>query len=1082
MNYALLNRNWGASARLRIRRLTALSTIAFLLFATANAVALMVVSDESAVRADHSRTPSHFAVVSGNGKLHVSWRPDPDHTYELEWRVADSGSSRWNRVEDPGIYRYEITGLANGTKYEVRMRGMASHGTTASRNIWSAWTRIETEEPRALAGSSNDTPTWRTTVSQVSIQENRVYLGSIATFDAISGDTKDVVNYELLSPVRGPFAINAETGKVYVYERLDFESIEEYTVNVGATDLGGATIRHELRIDVEDVAGPPIPNVTQVCGGNGQAFLVWDQTNTARYDIQWRRLDNPNYSSAESRNILGLDDDRRIVDSLTNGVEWVFHIRAVDKETGEQSKWSSEYVVVPSIDETRSNNPPLFRQASYRFDVREEQAEGLSVGTVAADDPDAYSQLRYSIGVTEPGNAPFSIDETSGEIVTTEQLDYETAPWYTLNVSVRDLCGLTDEIQVFVAVTNAIEVDVPASTPMAPAVAVGHQQVVVLWDNFTDFKHDLDWRREDQRYGLTPKDENASSPRVVEVDDPDVSYAFRIRARNLLGQTGPWSDETVVTPLSEAPTILPIVNPREGAVLGDVIPHQQYINLRKGQDTFVGMNMFNTDGALDNSLADREDVTIRWTASIGDIHNPDARSTLYTAPHRVGDFAIRVSIVQAIPGGAVEVRKRIPIRVIGEDQEVQVTSGGQSPPEELVYRGDGYATVTYNHGGRYEVEGALGAWLDVPPLSIPVRDWIGVRLLRGAEAAVLQSNVRRFDAIGNWYQVAYVSADALPINDLAFVPHAEVCLPVPSTVQPSLLDDIEIMLLLDDGVQQLLNSPSRRAADLATGAPARVCARAATFDGLIFLVLPEALQPTATPIPPTETPIPTPTVAVPTATPEPTATFAPPPSPTPVVLPPTETPTPTETPMPTATFTPAPTDTPTPTPTNTATPEPTATHTPTPVPTDTPAPTATATNTPVPTSTSTPTATPEPTKTPTPTDTPVPTAVPTDTPTPVPPTPTPPVEEEEDAGTNAWILAIIVTIIVAVVIGAGAMIYRSNIGPSEPEEEIGAADEGPEGDDDDSSGDDDDQPPTQSPDEDEYEVLRYDMPSSRTRD
>ena len=102
-----------------------------------------------------------------------------------------------------------------------------------------------------------------------------------------------------------------------------------------------------------------------------------------------------------------------------------FHVRAVDKETGEQSKWSAEYVVVPSIDETRSNNPPSFRQASYTFDVREEQAEGLSVGTLTADDPDAYSQLRYSIGVTDPGNAPFTINETSGEITTTEQLDYE---------------------------------------------------------------------------------------------------------------------------------------------------------------------------------------------------------------------------------------------------------------------------------------------------------------------------------------------------------------------------------------------------------------------------------------------------------------------------------------------------------------------------------------------------------------------------------------------------------------------------------------------------------------------------------
>ena len=110
----------------------------------------------------------------------------------------------------------------------------------------------------------------------------------------------------------------------------------------------------------------------------------------------------------------------------------------------------------------------------------------------------------------------------------------------------RDLCGLSAEVDVVVTVTNAIEVDVPAVTPMAPAVAVGHKQVTVLWDNFTDFKYDLDWRREDERYGLTPKDENASSPRVVEVDDPEVRYAFRIRGRNLLGQTGPWSPETIV--------------------------------------------------------------------------------------------------------------------------------------------------------------------------------------------------------------------------------------------------------------------------------------------------------------------------------------------------------------------------------------------------------------------------------------------------------------------------------------------------------------------------------------------------------
>ena len=1076
MKYALLSGNWRAFARLRIRRLTAFSMVVFLLFASINAGVLLFAPDGiTQVRADHSQTPSQFAVVRGNGKLYVSWRPDPGHQYELQWRLKDSN---WNLVQNPGVYRYEITGLRNGSEYEVRMRGLAGHGTTASQNIWSAWTNTKSAEPRSLASASNDAPTWRQTVNSITLEENRSYLGAVADFEAIGGDTNDVVNYELLNPVRGPFAINAENGEVYVYERLDFETNEEHVVTVAASDLGGASIRHELTINVVDVEGPPIPSVSQVCGGNGQAFLVWDQLTTATYEIQWARYQDGsfNYSPAGSQNLSGLDTDRRIVDGLANGVEWVFHLRAIDKKTGEQSKWSADYVVVPSVDESKANTPPTFRHEGYSFEVREEQAAGLVVGNLSAVDVDLYSLLEYSIGETEPPNAPFEINEATGEIKTTDQLDYESVALYTLNAAVRDLCGLTAETQVVITVTNAIEVDVPADTPLAPAIAVGHEQVVVLWDNFTDFKYDLDWRREDERFGLTPKDENASSPRVVEIDDPEVKYAFRIRGRNLLGQTGPWSPETVVTPLSDAPTILPIVAPTEGAALGDVVPYQSFINLRKGQDTLIGVNMFNIDGGLDNSLADREDVTIYWTASIGDIEESDARSTTYIAPHRAGDFAVRVSITQEIPGGAVVVRKRIPVRIIGEDQQVEAFFGNEAPPDEITYRGDGYKTATHKSGGEYAADGAS---FKVLPLSIPVRDWIGVRLIEGADASGLQENVRRFDPIGSWYEAAYVSADALPISDITFTPHAEVCLPVPATVQPSLLDDIEIMLLLDNGVQQLLNSPTRRAANLASQSLGRVCARASTFDGLLFLVVPEELQPTATPIPPTATPTPTPVPVIPTPTLEPTETPVPPPPPTAVVFPPTETPMPTDTPEPTATHIPVPTDTPTPVPTDTPTPLPTATNTPTTVPTDTPTPTATPTNTPVPTSTSTPTATPQPTRTPQPTSTstPVPTATPTNTPTPAPTEVPPPVVEEEDTGASGWLVAIIVTAVLALIVGAGAMIYRARISPSEYDGDDDSVVEEPDDGDDDPSEGDDDQPPSQSSD-DEYDVLLYDTPTS----
>ena len=1081
MKSTLLSPSWRVSARSKIRRFVVLGTVAFVLFAATSAS--LIWSDtltDNVAEAHHSEAPEDVAVVSGDGKLHVSWRPVAGHTYQLRWRVGDEVASTWNNVEEPGRYRYEIRGLANGTEYDVQVRSQNS--AISPQRGYSDWSRIETEEPRSLAGASNDPPTWRVTHDEVSVEENAIRRGSIATFTAIGGDTNDDVNYELLEPVRGPFAINAASGDVYVYEALDFESVETYTVTVAATDLDDETIRHVLTIAVVDVEGPDIPDVTQVCGGNQSAFLVWNQSNDATYEIQWRQIESPDYSASDSRNIRNIDADRHVVENLANGVDWVFRVRAVDKESGEQSKWSAEYVVSPSVVESKANSAPSFRQQEYRFSAREEAPAGVEIGAVSATDDDPYSQFIFSIAETEPADAPFTINQTTGVITATSELDYETAASYTLTLVVRDLCGLTDEVIGIVTVVNAIEVDVPAMKPDPPTIAVGHEQVAVLWDNFTDFTYDLDWRRVDERYELEPKDRNASSPRVVEVNDLSAQYAFRLRARNLLGEEGTWSEETVITPLSEVPTVLPVVAPEEGAVFGDAVPYSASLNLRKGQDAFIGVNLFNTDGALDNSLIEREDVSIRWTSLIGDIADPEARSTTYTAPHRLGDFAVRATISQSLPGGTVQVRLRIPIRVIGEGQDVQIYQ--EEPyPAETSYLGNNYAVASYNRGGRFEDPDSPEVSLEVPALAIPVRDWVGIRLNEGSDASALQSNVRRYDTIGNWYETKYVSTGQLPISGLKFVPHAEVCLPVPDSATSS-LDQIEIMLLLNDGVQQLLNSPTRHEAQSLNDVPAKVCARAETFDGLLFLAQPETPEPTATPAPATATPTHTPVPVTPTETPTPTSTPVPPPPPTPVVIPPTETPIPTDTPTPaptaTATSTPVPTETPEPVPTDTPTPVPTVTATSTPVPTETPEPTSTATPTytPEPTSTVTPTSAPRPvpTNTPAPTATSVPTETPTMTPTSTPEpalTVAPPPPSDDETNATLWFVVIALAV-VAMAIGAGAMIYRTRIASSSDPDETPPSDEGSGGDGDDIAGEQVDEPADD--DSDDYETLTIDMP------
>ena len=1086
-----LNRSRRAFARSGLHRLAALGAVAFVLFAAANAGLIWTNSHlNDAVRAHHSDAPTDLAVVRGNNSLFVSWRPEPAHTYELRWRIADEVNARWNLVEDPGRYRYEIKGLANGTEYDVQVRSVRAGAPPGSQTGRSDWSDAESEEPRAPVTGSNDPPTWISTEDSITVRENMIHAAAVAAFTAIGGDTNDVVNYELVSPILGPFAINADNGELYIYDELDFEETERYEITIKATDLADASIRHTLTINVEDVEGPAIPEIQQVCAGDGSAFLVWAQSSDLSYHIQWRQIDQITYSASTARNITDIDADRFVVQDLANGVDWVFRIRAVEKTTGEQSKWSAEYVVAPSVNVNRANAAPRFRLEEYRFNVREEYAPGLHVGSVSATDDDAYSQFTFTIGSTEPADAPFEIGIGDGAITTTTELDYENISSYTLNIVVRDLCGLTDEVRAVIAVINAIEVDVPPKTPEPPVIAVGHEQVAVLWDNFTDYLYDLDWRRVDERYELEPKDPSASSPRFVDIADQSVKYAFRLRTRNLLGKAGEWSEETIVSPMTESPTVLPVVSPPDGAVLGDVVPYMQSINLRKGQDVAVGVNLFDTDGALDNSLIDLEGVSIEWYSRTGEIEDSSARSTMYTAPHNVGDFAVRARITQTTVQGNVNFELAIPVRVIGEDQEIEIYTGGTPYPSEVSYRGNDYAVSTYNSGGRYEDARDVGASFSVPPSAIPVRDWIGVRLLAGAEADGLPFNIRRFDPVGNWYEANYVSSTPLLISGMRFAPHAEVCLPVPDALVTS-LNEMEIMLLHDDGGQQLLNSPVRHQPDPPNSVPARVCAKASTFDGLLFLARPDTPEPTATPEPPTETPTPTPEPVTPSATPTPTNTPVPPPSPTPVIVAPTATPVPADTPAPeptatpTETPTPLPTDTPTPVPTDTPTPEPTATATPTatptPEPTDTPTPEPTATPTPTntPEPTATPTSTPEPTRTPTSTATPQPTAtptpLPTDTPTPIPTaTPVPPVEEDEESSSTGWIIGIVLLAFVAIAVAAGAMLYRARIATTESDGDEPPIEPEPEDDD-----DDDDDDGQQASAELDYETLTIDAPRSR---
>lgn len=1100
-------------------------------------------------------TRNENGIDENEGILFVSWRPKEwegqDITYTMSWEpsgVSDPSSSstgsRTVRISDDGNdFPQTIENLRmyssgdNPLTYSVRV----CLGTSTNNcRTYSA----STQKPPS---GTNRAPVWRNRTGKnphsVQIHENRLPEAPLAAFEA-DDNSSDRVRYSISgSCPNGPFVINTRTGDLFLYGKLNYEREQlarcetendqmptltpttelfygsQYNLTVRATDLRGLYTERNIRINVIDIEGPPVPSISALCDarpavGSGTATpepagsgskagvtIAWTNHEDYDYEIQWRESDG-RYNAALRREKI--DDDETNQKTLTKMIEpdttYVFRVRAISEDTGEESKWSPEEVVhIRSQSIVRYLD---FRQDEYELSVEEEQPRNAAVGSVSAivktrkkdSDPlvplsNYVASLRYAIDSSVPEDAPFKVDPITGEIVTTERLNYETTPSYRLTLFAQDGCGLSDVAFANVSITNVLEADVLPPKLPAPGVIVGHMQARVFWQTSPDLQYDVDWRKVGTEYLSRPRDRNAISPRTFDLPEADAEYAFRVRAINAQDDIGDWSPETRIIPNAPAPTIDPVTNPRRGQVLGGAQVYPKSLTLRKGQSAEVGIRLFGIDGNLNNELLDNAAVSINWWSHSGTVSSESDLKTHYTAPHTSStQFAIRVVAKQIEVGsganrGQVSWEHVIPIRVIGESDDFNVWNPklpeDAKIPAAVISDGNSYKSITPRDGVTYEDPDVPSVKITARSGAVPNDDWIGIRAVNNGPASDIASRVSRFSVLGNRYQLKTISSDALGIINMVFATPIEVCLPVP-LASADRLDDTEIMRLTDDG-QSLLLAPYHVPANQLEGRANQVCAFASFTAGEIFVAIADQSLPAATPeatpglqqTNTTATPetAASPTVApTPASTPEPTP--IPPPTPTPVpvlptatpVPPPTETPTPTPVPptqTPTATPIP-PSPTQTPIPTNTPEPTRTPTPTPSPAPTETPEPTATATNTP--------TATPSPTNTPEPEVAVAPSPIiPTATTGPdTTITPT-----EESGGPNALLIGIIAVVTLGIIGGAGYAIYARAIAPNRNQ---------PDDDDyDDETDDDDDYDPYQEDSSDEEEDSDADELSEEER-
>ena len=137
----------------------------------------------------------------------------------------------------------------------------------------------------------------------------------------------------------------------------------------------------------------------------------------------------------------------------------------------------------------QTNSSPAFPSTETgNRAVSEDEAVGQNIGSPVAAADDGNDALTYFLGGTDAGF--FDIVDTSGQLQTKTDLDYEAKSSYTVTVTARDPPGLADETTVTI---NVIDVEEPSvAITLSPSGSVEPGNEIAVTMSFSGLESDSD--------------------------------------------------------------------------------------------------------------------------------------------------------------------------------------------------------------------------------------------------------------------------------------------------------------------------------------------------------------------------------------------------------------------------------------------------------------------------------------------------------------------------------------------------------------------------------------------------------------
>ncbi|TRY71396.1 hypothetical protein DNTS_003447 [Danionella cerebrum] len=308
-------------------------------------------------------------------------------------------------------------------------------------------------------------------------------IGTVSAVDADEGVNGDIsYGFSFTNKEANDlFIINSETGEISLLANLDFETQNNYLLNIDARDKGGLSDTCKFVIDVidENDNSPSIqlmsfsntiPENSPV-GTTVAVINVEDADSGNNGLVQCSINKNMPFKIESSLS----DYYSLITDDLLDREDLAeYNVTIFVSDQGSPARHANKTLNVKLSDV--NDNPPRFDVEEYNAVVSENNSPGLTLLTVKAHDTDwgPNAQLSYFLKDEEMRGAPLnslvSVDALSGTIHAAKSFDFEQLKSFSFNVTARDGGSppLSSEVTVIINIQdqndNAPQVLYPVQT------------------------------------------------------------------------------------------------------------------------------------------------------------------------------------------------------------------------------------------------------------------------------------------------------------------------------------------------------------------------------------------------------------------------------------------------------------------------------------------------------------------------------------------------------------------------------------------------------------------------------------------